>query len=59
MRGACCKAANSLMKRTPLDAGELEECARLEEALAKAHRILKAAVRGVVLSRLERRSRAK
>jgi hypothetical protein len=40
-----------------LDEEELEECARLDDALAQAQRILKITVRGLVFSRLRRRSR--
>lgn len=56
MRAACSKAAQLLVARQPLDELELEECARLDEGLARAHRILKATVRGVMMSRLDRRS---
>ena len=59
MRAACSKAAQSLMNKKTIDEVELEECARLDDALAHAHRILKCAVRNVMLSRLNRRSRTK
>ncbi len=45
------------MNERPPKEAELEECARLDDALAKAQQLLKAAVRGVMLSRLHRRSR--
>jgi hypothetical protein len=48
-----------LMRRKPLDEAELDECARLDDALADAHRQLKATVRGIIISRLRRRTRAK
>lgn len=57
MRGACSRAARVLMNKKALDEKELEECARLDDALAHAHRVLKCAVRNVMLSRLNRRSR--
>lgn len=57
MRASCSRAAQVLMKKKSLDEKELEECARLDDALSLAHRILKAAVRNVMLSRLNRRSR--
>lgn len=57
MRAACSKAAQTLMNKKPLDETELDECARLDDALSLAHRILKCAVRNVMLSRLNRRSR--
>jgi hypothetical protein len=57
MRAACCHAASVLLKKRKVDEAELEECARLDDALAKAHFLLKSTVRGIVLSRLTRRSR--
>ncbi|HYG35555.1 MAG TPA: hypothetical protein VEC99_12260 [Clostridia bacterium] len=59
MRAACSKEAAALVRKSPINEAELEECAILDEALAKAHRLLKATVRDVMLSRLSRRSRAK
>jgi len=57
VRAGCSKAARMLTTRQPLQEAELEECARLDDALAHAHRILKAAVRNIMLSRIKRRSR--
>jgi hypothetical protein len=48
-----------LLGHLPVDAAELEECARLEEALERAERILKHSVRSIMLGRLDRRSRRK
>jgi hypothetical protein len=59
MRLACSKAAQTLANRKPLDEMDLEECARLDDALALAHRILKGTVRSVMIARLNRRSRAR
>ncbi len=59
MRAACSKAATVLIKEKVLDEQELEECARLDDALAKAHLLLKHTVRNIMLSRIDRRSRAK
>lgn len=59
MRAACSKAAQVITSKHPLDEAELEECARLDEGLAKAHRLLKATVRSVMITRLHRRSRAR
>jgi hypothetical protein len=58
MRADCCKAARFLTTRKVLNEQELDECARLDEALDKAHRIIKHAVREIMLCRLERRSSA-
>ena len=57
LRGDCCKAAQALLARERLDEAELEECARLDDALARAHALLKGTVRNVMLSRLSRKSR--
>ena len=57
IRAECCKAAEALMNRGPVDEDELEECARLDDALAEAHRQLKSTVAGIIISRLKRRSR--
>jgi hypothetical protein len=59
MRAACSKAAATLVAKHPVDEAELEECAQLDEALAKAHQVLKGTVRDVMLCRLGRRSRAR
>ncbi len=58
MRAACSRAASALMAKKTLDEDELEECARLDDALAKAQRLLRATVRNVMIARLNRRSRA-
>ena len=57
IRAGCSKAAQQLMSKKPLDEVELEECARLDDALAKAHWILKSTVRSIMISRISRRSR--
>jgi hypothetical protein len=58
MRGDCCIAAAILSNQKPLDESELEECARLDDALAQAQRLLKATVSRIIMTRLKRRSRA-
>jgi len=57
VRAGCCQAAQVLLNKTPSDEMELEECARLDDALAQAQRILKASVRRIMLSRIKRRTR--
>jgi hypothetical protein len=59
MRAVCCRAAEAALAKEPPDDAELEECARLEEGLARAHRLLKATVRDVMILRLNRRSRTR
>lgn len=59
MRSECCKAAQQLTSDGRLLEKELEECARLDDALAEAHRVLKVAVRGVMIGRLRRRAKGK
>jgi hypothetical protein len=57
MRAECCAAAHLLASENPLNEAELEECARLDDALAEAQRGLKSTVASVMISRLKRRSR--
>ena len=56
-REGCCRTAQYLFTEKRLNETELEECARLDDALAFAQRIIKATVRDVMLARLQRRSR--
>jgi len=58
-RSACSKVAQSILSHDSFNEAELEECARLDDALARAHRLLKATVRSIMLSRLKRSSRAR
>lgn len=58
MRADCCKAAAILGEQTPVDEAELEECARLDDALAEAHARLKSTLGRIIMSRLKRRSQA-
>ena len=57
MRAECSKAAKSMLAQKTLDAKEMEDCVRLDDALADAHQLLKCVVRNLMLSRLRRRSR--
>jgi hypothetical protein len=59
LRDECCDAAEKLMRQKLLDESELEECARLDDALAEAHRILKSTLTSITILRLRRRSQAK
>jgi len=59
LRAACCRAAEAALSKEPPDEAELEECARLDDGLAFAHRLLKTTVREVMLLRLNRRSRTR
>ena len=59
VRGECSKAARLLLRKQPANEIELEECARLDDAVARSQRLLKAAVRNIMLARLARRSRAR
>ena len=59
MRAGCSEAARSLLRKRWLNEPELEECALLDDALAKANRLLKHTVRDIMLSRLRRRSKVK
>ena len=59
MRVECCQAAEILMRQKRLDESELEECARLDDALAATQRLLKSTVTGITLARIKRRIQAK
>ncbi len=59
MRLECCQAAEKLMKQRRLDEAELDECARLDDALAEAHRLLKGTLRRITLARIKRRIQTK
>jgi hypothetical protein len=58
LRAQCSKAAQVMLSQNPMDGMEFEECARLDDALAEAHRILKGNLRNIMLSRISRHSRA-
>lgn len=59
LRAGCSKAAATILSKPAVDEAELEDCAQLDEALAMAQRVLKSAVRTVMLSRLSRHSRSR
>ena len=59
LRDECCEAAERISQQTTVNEEELEECARLDDALAEAQQLLKAAVGRIALSRLKRRSQTK
>jgi hypothetical protein len=56
-RAACCQATAVILSKKIVDQAELDECTQLDDALARAHRLLKSTVRNIMLSRLTRRSR--
>jgi len=58
MRAECSKAAQEVLNQPDVDGSEFEECAKLDDALAKAHRLLKANLRRIMLSRITRHTRA-
>jgi hypothetical protein len=47
MRRECSEFAMRLLSQRPLDEANLEECARLDEALGRAHSVLHSAVDGI------------
>ena len=59
IRGDCCDAAKELLAQESVDEIELEECARIDDALLKAHSFLKAQLRTIMLSRIRRNTRAR
>jgi hypothetical protein len=58
LRAGCSRAAQIVVNRKSLDETELEECARLDDALAHAQQLLKATVRRIMLSRIRRKGRS-
>jgi hypothetical protein len=59
LRDECCAAAEKMIRKDPVDQAELDECARLDDALAESQRLLKSTLARIAYSRLKRRSRAK
>jgi hypothetical protein len=59
LRDECCEAAEKIVRQQPVNEAELDECARLDDALAEAQRTLKSAVGRIAFSRLKRRSQTK
>jgi hypothetical protein len=51
MRGECCIAAKKLLDKKPADHLAVDDCARLEETLAKSYRSLQATLRSIQRSR--------
>jgi hypothetical protein len=59
LRTECCAAAQRILRRKVLSEAELEECARLDDALAEAQRLLRSTVSKIMISRLRRRKLAR
>jgi hypothetical protein len=57
LRARCSEAARLLISDEPVDGVQVEEAARLDEALARAHAILKSIVANIMLSRIARQRR--
>ncbi len=51
LRGECSRTATRLVQSNPHDAHALEECARLDDSLAKAFRLLQSTLRHIQKSR--------
>jgi hypothetical protein len=58
LRGDCCIAARELMSRNGNETA-VEECARLDDTLARAYRSLQNTVRAIQGSRARRSKRAR
>jgi hypothetical protein len=54
MRRDCCLAARSFSGKGHADGAALEDCARLEESLAKAYRMLQSTLQDIQFSRAKR-----
>jgi hypothetical protein len=59
LRGECSQAARDLISQRPLDEHALEDCARLDEALAKAHAVVQTALNRIKGIRAKRRPRSR
>jgi hypothetical protein len=58
IRGECAKAAADLLDQPDMDGNEFEECAKLDDAIGQAHRLLKAHLRRIMLARIKRHTEA-
>lgn len=58
IRGDCSTAAQSLLAKHRLDHTAVEDCARLDDSLAKAYKSLQSTVRIIQRSRARKRRRA-
>jgi hypothetical protein len=54
LRGDCSVAAKALMARKRVDENAVEDCARLDDTLAKTYRALQATLKGIQASRRNR-----
>jgi hypothetical protein len=59
LRNECCEAAEKILREKVVNEGDLDDCARLDDGLAEAERVLKFAVARVAYCRLKRRGQAK
>ena len=59
LRAECSQAARELSDERPLDATALEDCARLDDALAKAHAIVQAAIARIKGARSKKNPRSR
>lgn len=55
MRRECSEFAGKLMRQRPLNERGLEECARLDDALARAHGVLQNALDAIMARQAQRR----
>jgi hypothetical protein len=59
LRAECSQAASNLMSQSSLDENALEECARLDDALARAHALVQATIARIRCVRAKRRPRSR
>ena len=57
LRGECSTAARELLRRGESGERGVEDCARLDDALAKSYRTLQTTIRAIQASRSRRRNR--
>jgi len=59
LRGECSQTARDLINQRSLDEHALEDCARLDDALARAHALVQTAIKRIKGVRAKRRPRSR
>ncbi len=58
LRGDCSAAARSMLNQSKVDEAAVEDCARLDDTLARNYRALQRTVRGIQRARARRQTAA-
>jgi len=59
LRGDCCEIARGILEQDPTDYRAVDDCARVEEALAKSYRLLQSTLRKIQHARTRRGRKAR